>query len=44
MFSLEVTGQVYARPDAYFDSENDDAEQGEQNYFPSVFAGFLRLG
>ena len=24
---LEVTGQVYARPDAYFDSENDDAEQ-----------------
>ena len=24
---LEVTGQVYARPDSYFDSENDDAEQ-----------------
>lgn len=24
---LEVTGQVYARPDAYFDSDNDDATQ-----------------
>ena len=24
---LEVTGQVYARPDAYFDADNDDAEQ-----------------
>ena len=24
---LEVTGQVYARPDAYFDSENDDAKE-----------------
>lgn len=24
---LEVTGQVYVRPDAYFDADNDDAEQ-----------------
>ena len=24
---LEVTGQIYARPDAYFDADNDDAEQ-----------------
>ena len=24
---LEVTGQVYARPDSYFDSDNDDAEK-----------------
>ena len=24
---LEVTGQVYARPDAYFDSDNDDAQE-----------------
>ena len=24
---LEVTGQVYARPDAYFDADNDDVEQ-----------------
>ena len=24
---LEVTGQVYARPDAYFDSDNDDAKE-----------------
>lgn len=24
---LEVTGQVYARPDTYFDADNDDAEQ-----------------
>lgn len=27
---LEVTGQVYARPDAYFDADNDDAEQVSQ--------------
>lgn len=24
---LEVTGQVYARPDAYFDSDEDDAKR-----------------
>ena len=24
---LEVTGQIYARPDSYFDADNDDAEQ-----------------
>ena len=24
---LEVTGQVYARPDAYFDADNDDEDQ-----------------
>lgn len=24
---LEITGQVYARPDSYFDSDNDDAEK-----------------
>ena len=27
---LEITGQVYARPDAYFDSDNDDATQASK--------------